>query len=377
MSSEQIQLDIIKTDKYSNTVDPLTKDEYEELKQSIKKEGGLWEPITISPQGDVLDGHHRYRACQELGMKPEFKVKESKNELEEQLFVIDSNLIRRQLNDYQRGILVLKKKPILTERAKRNMSLAAKGDKILSPLNRVNEELAKQAGDISREQLRKIEILEERAPEDMKKKLRSGGKKIGPAYSELQRAEDRYKPKPAPPQGQYDVLYVDPPWSYEFSAVRGSAENHYAVMTEEELMRLPLPASDNAILFLWVPYPKSREAFDVIDAWGFVFKSKIVWVKDKIGTGHYVRAKHEELFICVKGEGLGLPAEQDRPESVVFAERMEHSRKPEIFYEIIDDMYPGRTRIELFARGEAREGWKTWGLEVTTTGRRQKNHHQE
>jgi N6-adenosine-specific RNA methylase IME4 len=78
-----------------------------------------------------------------------------------------------------------------------------------------------------------------------------------------------------------------------------------------------------------------------------------------------VRGKHEKLFICVKGEGLGVPAERDRPESVVYAERTEHSKKPEVFYEIIEAMYPGRTRIELFARGELqREGWKTWGMEA-------------
>ena len=197
-------------------------------------------------------------------------------------------------------------------------------------------------------------------------KVDNGKMKLNTAYTEMLRAYDKDTPKPAPPQGQYDILYVDPPWSYEYSAVRGNPNDHYATMTDDEVMRMEVPATNNAVLFLWVPYPKNREAFDILDRWGFEYKSKIIWEKDRIGIGHYVRAKHEELFICVKGQGLGIPAEADRPPSVVYAERTEHSKKPEIFYSIIERMYPGRTRIELFARGKPREGWKTWGLETTT-----------
>ena len=122
-------------------------------------------------------------------------------------------------------------------------------------------------------------------------------------------------------------------------------------MSDEEIMDLEIPSADNAVLFLWCPYPKNEVVFDVIRSWGFEYRSKIIWVKDRIGTGHYVRAKHEELFICVKGYGLGVPAEQDRWESVISAERKEHSEKPEIFYEIIEKMYPRRTRIERFREG--------------------------
>jgi N6-adenosine-specific RNA methylase IME4 len=135
-------------------------------------------------------------------------------------------------------------------------------------------------------------------------------------------------------------------------------------MTNEEIMQLPIPATDNAVLFLWVPYPKTMEIEPILDSWGFKYKSEFIWVKDKIGTGYYVRGKHEKLYICVKGEGLGVPAEEDRPPSVLFADRTEHSKKPEVFYEIIEKMYPNRTYIELFARGKARDGWKTWGLEA-------------
>jgi N6-adenosine-specific RNA methylase IME4 len=196
----------------------------------------------------------------------------------------------------------------------------------------------------------------------------NGEKSIDRALQQATRAGDRDRPKPKPPEGHFDVLYVDPPWSYYYNMC-GTPEDHYAVMTDEEIMQMQIPAGDNAVLFLWVPYPKSREAFDVIRAWGFEFKSKIIWVKDRIGTGHYVRAKHEELLICIKGDGLGVPAAEDRPPSVIFAPRTkQHSKKPEIFYSIIEKMYPGRTCIELFARGEPHnDDWKVWGLEAATT----------
>jgi ParB-like chromosome segregation protein Spo0J len=99
----------IKTTRYSNKIDPLTKQEYDLLKQSIAQEG-LYETIKINQSGDVLDGHHRLKICQELGIEPRFEVKQFDDELQEELYVIDINLARRQLNDYRRGELILSKR---------------------------------------------------------------------------------------------------------------------------------------------------------------------------------------------------------------------------------------------------------------------------
>jgi N6-adenosine-specific RNA methylase IME4 len=353
----------VKTDKYNNKIDPLTKDEYGLLKKSIA-EHGLYHPITINQSGDVLDGHHRLKACQELGIKPEFEVKVFEDELLEELFVIDTNIARRQLSAFRRGELLLsKKKPVLERIAKENMSLAGKGVKSFTPLERVNEELARQAG-MSHMQLHKVETIMEKAAKQLKEKVRSGKTTINNAYSQVIRAEDRNKPKPAPPEGQYEILYVDPPWTYEIPG-RGTPENHYPVMSDEEIMALPIQATENAILFLWTTYPQLDVAIDIMRAWGFTYKSNLVWVKDKFGTGFYFRGQHELLLLGVKGDGLGVPAEADRHSSVLFAPRTEHSRKPTEVYELIEAMYPGRTRLEMFARGEAREGWRSWGLEAT------------
>lgn len=138
-------------------------------------------------------------------------------------------------------------------------------------------------------------------------------------------------------------------------------------METEEIMNLNIPTADNgAILFLWATAPKLNDAFRVMLAWNFTYKTHAVWIKDKIGTGYYLRGQHELLLIGVRGDGIGVPAaEANRPSSVINAPRTEPSKKPDIVYELIERMYPGRQYLELFARGEPqRQGWKTWGLEV-------------
>jgi ParB-like chromosome segregation protein Spo0J len=88
--------------EYADLVPPLSTEEYESLKESIKQ-NGLWVPIVVNNQGIVLDGHHRFKACQELGIEEsKTTTREFKDKLEEKLFVIDCNLSRRQLNDFQR-----------------------------------------------------------------------------------------------------------------------------------------------------------------------------------------------------------------------------------------------------------------------------------
>jgi hypothetical protein len=80
----------------------------------------LWTPIDVNDQGVVLDGHHRFKECQELGIEPETVTKHFPDKFHEQVFVIDSNLKRRHLNNYQRIELALRSKPILEEIAKMN-----------------------------------------------------------------------------------------------------------------------------------------------------------------------------------------------------------------------------------------------------------------
>ena len=104
--------------EYASLVPKLSSQEYEFLRQSIKQ-NGLCIPITVNQNGVILDGHHRYKICQELGIIPEILVREFTDQRDEWLFVINSNLKRRQLNNFQRTQVALKSKPILIEIAKK------------------------------------------------------------------------------------------------------------------------------------------------------------------------------------------------------------------------------------------------------------------
>ena len=164
------------------------------------------------------------------------------------------------------------------------------------------------------------------------------------------------------PEGKYPVIYADPAWQSGDRAV----ENHYRTMPIEDICALPVAeiAADDAVLYLWATSPMLPEALQVIEAWGFSYLTNMVWVKDKIGRGHWARNRHELLLIAKRGN-FSPPAPADRPDSVILFPRGRHSAKPHQFYEIIERNHPGLPKVELFCR-TPRKGWTVWGDEVPT-----------
>ena len=166
----------------------------------------------------------------------------------------------------------------------------------------------------------------------------------------------------AMPAGQFQVFYADPPWRYEFSETESRAiENQYPTMTLDDICALPVAdmAADDAMLFMWATNPKLEEAMRVIKAWGFEYRTNMVWVKDKIGMGYYCRSQHELLLVARRGS-FPVPLEEHRPASVLRGDRVIHSRKPEEMYRLIEAMYPAARRVELFCR-TPQPGWDVWG----------------
>lgn len=161
----------------------------------------------------------------------------------------------------------------------------------------------------------------------------------------------------------YPIVYVDPPWRYEYSPTDNrEIENHYPTMTLEEICLLPVAeiATPDSVLFLWTTSPKLAESMQVIEAWGYAYKTCMVWDKERMGMGYYARQQHELLLIATRG-AVPVPDPANRPPSVIRARRdNEHSAKPAEFYEVIERMYPDLPKIELFARGR-RAGWAAWG----------------
>jgi len=171
-----------------------------------------------------------------------------------------------------------------------------------------------------------------------------------------------------PPKGKYRILYADPPWNYgdKRDGRTTGAEDHYTSMTIEELCNLPIEdiTEDNAVLFLWTTSPLLEACFEVIKAWGFKYKTSFVWDKIKHNMGHYNSVRHEFLLVCTKGSCT--PDNIKLFDSVVSIERAEHSKKPEVFREIIDTIYTFGNRIELFARDKYKN-WDAWGNDAKIT----------
>lgn len=180
--------------------------------------------------------------------------------------------------------------------------------------------------------------------------------------------ENKHKEQPPEMAGKYRVIYADPPWKYGdpfvIEGYKVSAEQHYPVMSIDELCSLPVKeiSEDNAVLFMWVTSPLLEECFRVIRSWGFEYKTSFVWDKVRHNMGHYNSARHEFLLICVRGSCT--PDNPKLIDSVQTIERTEHSVKPEEFREIIDTLYTHGKRIELFARRPV-DGWEVWGNEPT------------
>lgn len=163
-------------------------------------------------------------------------------------------------------------------------------------------------------------------------------------------------------EGQrFGSIYADPPWRYENRASRGAAENHYDTMSVDAIAALPVSklAAEQAHLHLWTTNAFLFEALKVIEAWGFAYKSCLIWVKPQFGNGNYWRLSHEFLLLGVRGN---LTFADKAQQSWVVAERAKHSAKPRVFRRLIESVSPG-PRLELFARNQA-EGWTTWGDQI-------------
>jgi len=393
----------LKSHPHQELIPPMSLEDYQNLLDDIKR-NGILQPIDITYNNVILDGHHRVKAARELGIKEvEVRIPELLY-VDEDEYLISVAMNRRHLTEGQKAVLANEYRKILSEKLNEYKNSDQPHDEMgrfLPILDTVSEngngkeknDARKEASDkfkVSERKVRTVQEIEKTAPE-VYEKLGSGDLQIHEAKIIAQLPEDKREAvlekkletkkdiraivrdfnnaernqnvKPIP-EGKFSIIYADPPWEYEHSiSTTREIENHYPTLELEKIKKIKVPSDDNAMLFLWTPAPKIEEALDVVKAWGFSYRTCMVWVKDKIGTGYYSRGKHELLLIGTKGEGIGLPLPENRPESVIFADRTEHSKKPDIFYEIIEKMYPKHSRIELFARN-GRNGWEAWGNEI-------------
>jgi N6-adenosine-specific RNA methylase IME4 len=169
----------------------------------------------------------------------------------------------------------------------------------------------------------------------------------------------------------YDIIYADPPWPYErgFYTIFKDGGNSdvatkYNLMSEEDILGLSIPAKPNSILFLWATVTRLEMALKVLRAWGFRYRTHGVWYKKRgiePGSGLYFRIDHEILLVGVKGKELRIK-DNKYPCSVFHQGKNRHSQKPQYFRNLINDWYPDKSKIELFARRSS-TGFDVWGDE--------------
>jgi N6-adenosine-specific RNA methylase IME4 len=173
------------------------------------------------------------------------------------------------------------------------------------------------------------------------------------------------------PTRKFGVILADPEWKFETWSQTGltaaSADNHYpcSPLAEIKARDVPSIAADDSVLFLWATVPMLPHALEVMSAWSFTYKSHVAWVKNKAGTGYWFRNRHELLLVGTRGH-VPAPAPGTQFDSAFEAPVREHSRKPDVAYEMIEAMFPSLPKIELNARAE-REGWSSWGNQAPVT----------
>jgi len=378
--------------EFKDLIPPLTKEEFKQLENNCMSEG-IREKI-ITWNGFIIDGHNRFEIATRWDLEYETESKHFDNEEAVKEWMILNQFGRRNLSNYQRSVLALELEDVFKEKAKESKSEKVSHfrntGEVLATLPKPNtrKELSDVA-QVGERTLAKVKKIQEKAPEEIKEKLRTGEVSINAAYKEIKKEENKEKLKEK--KKEYDlrvetknknefnvdifntnetfrVIYADPAWSYndkQNTPQLGGAAKHYNTMSISEISLLPIDkiSQKDSVLFLWVTSPLLEDAFKVVSSWGFKYKTSFIWDKVKHNMGHYNSVRHEILLVCTKGSCT--PDNKKLYDSVQSIERNDnHSEKPIEFLNIIDDIYTFGNKLEMFCRNIKKDKWYGWGNEL-------------
>lgn len=368
-------------EEFKKLIPPLSKEEYEQLETNCLNEG-IREAI-LTWNGVIIDGHNRYEIAKRWNLDYQTKSKNFKDENAVREWMILNQFGRRNLSNYQRSVLALELEEVFKVKAKENQIRKPESVKQISAEQKpieTRKELAKVAN-VSHDTIAKVKVIEAKAPEEVKAKLSTGEVSINQVYQEIKKEEkkvERDKKIEEVKQKieqenliledkKYHVIAIDPPWAYEekggFSSAEYNSESNrgavdYPTMTLEQIKKIELPAADDCVLFLWTTHAFLRDSFELLDEWNFKYKATLVWDKVKMGLGRTIRMQVEFCLIAVKGNPIiNGGSERD----IITEQRREHSRKPEVFYEMVERMCIGN-KLDYFSR-QNRENWEHYGAE--------------
>lgn len=338
--------------------------------------------------GEILDGWNRYNACKELSITPVY-TEFTGSDTEAINFVMRTNK-RRNLNSSQWATIAVEAEDILgairaavevDRRAKiahvqtvnNSKSNNFQTTQLIAPSENENKEqnetrqIIAETFNTNRTYVSQAAKLKETNPEAFEQ-VKSGLKTLTEIKKDEKiqqrtdliekQKQDILNNKLPELSGLYDIISVDPPWNYgrEYDPETSRVANPYPEMTIDEIKNINLPFTENAIIFLWTTQKFLPESFEILKHWGFEYKATIVWNKEKIGMGAWFRMQCEFCLFAVKGK----PFWNNTTERDIITEgRREHSRKPDVFFEMVNKICVGR-KLEYFAR-EKRVGWDIFG----------------
>lgn len=164
-------------------------------------------------------------------------------------------------------------------------------------------------------------------------------------------------------KNDFDLVYADPPWDFNQRGSYGAIK-HYDLMSLERIKSMPVASlcNKNAVLFLWTTNGCMKMALEVMEAWGFTYRTYFIWCKNGLGLGKPLRNSTE---ICLVGLRGNLAHEFNGQMNWGFLPKQDHSHKPEEMYAIMERLYPNRNYLELFARKRpSNKAWYIWGNEA-------------
>jgi N6-adenosine-specific RNA methylase IME4 len=339
------------------------------LAQSIS-DIGLLHPIVVAPDGHLIAGERRLRALELLGRDSvSVTVVDLKGIVRGEYA---ENIFRKQFTPSEVADIADKIEPLERALAKKRMLSGKPCVNRYTGSGKTRDTVAKLAG-LSALTITKARAVRDAAQADPKAfgKLQTDmdrtGRVNGPfkRLGVMRQAEViRREPPPLPGRGPYRVIVADPPWPYE---VRSEDPTHvmhpYPCMTIAQICALDVAslAHDDCVLWLWTTNAHMREAFEVLDAWGFSQKTILTWAKNKMGRGDWLRGQTEHALFATRGKPI---VEIKNHTTLLSGAVREHSQKPLEFYDLVEAHCPAPRYAYLFSRYRHNEKWDCHGDEA-------------
>lgn len=359
--------------------------EFEQLSHSISQDG-IKQPIWLYDR-KILDGRNRYKIYTTM---PDVELPTETfkgNDVEALQFVITLNMRRRHMTESQRAITAVRYSRLVpTVRGK-----GAESDKTVADMFKTSTTLMKRALtllksdndevikaveedrlvlDAVKQFLKLPRELQQKAlgTDNPSKRAREFERNQKSQMKQTDHVNSAVKASRETGELKFGVIYIDPPWTFETYSEEGkkkSPEQHYPTMTLDDIAGLDIHAAPICTMFLWTTVPHLLNAGEIMQGWGFEYKSAIFWNKVNPGTGYWSRNLIEVLLIGTKGD-VPKPTPETQFDQLYTITKKQHSEKPFQIADAIHKLYPTVPKIEMFARKVADRGdtWFYWGNEI-------------